>query len=119
MDISKIINDIKNDMLSLDELINCLDIPQKFIISNTIIKILKLGIKDTRITEKLKKIAGYRSNEHEFIDSVTIGHLATAALFIMDDLGKESYYQLYNAYSNYDREKTEYALEILNDLVHS
>lgn len=119
MDISKVISNIKNNQLSYDEIINCLDVPNKFVISNAIIAILKQGIEDSKAIEKLTRIASYRSKEHEFIDSITIGHLATAALLMIRDLGRESYDKLYSTYSNFDKEKMEYAIEILTDLVHN
>jgi len=117
MDISRVIYHIKNDNLSKEEIIEYLNIPQKFIISNAIIKLLKLKMDDKRIIKKLVDLTKYNGKEHEFTESITLRHLATAALFIINTSDSEREYgRLNSTYNDGDKQKTIHAIEILKDL---
>lgn len=118
MDIKKIIRDIKEDKLSQQELIECLEIPQKFVINNAIIKIISLQINNLIVVDKLVKITQYKQPEHEFMDSITLGHLATAALEIINTVeSRERYQQIFETLSQEEKENVLNAIDILNDLI--
>jgi hypothetical protein len=75
-----IIKDIQENKLEPDQLVNCLDITQNFVLSNAIKQIVKLKLDRTDVIEKLERLSTLMGKENQLVGIYTVGHLAIAAL---------------------------------------
>lgn len=117
MSFDRQVEEIKSGNLSADELTNLLLVPHRFILSNVMIQIAKRMIRDERTKENLKYLVKYRKDTHVYHSGITVGHLATATLFLIDEsTGKEMFHGIYSEYSDDDKEKTDFALISLKNM---
>jgi hypothetical protein len=79
-----LIKDIQQDKLGREELISCLDIPQNYVLSNTILKIVRKRIDGDEVVEKLAKLKVCMKKENKLFGIETVGHLAVAALYALN-----------------------------------
>ena len=75
-----IIKDIQQNKLEPDQLINCLDIPQNYILSNAIKQVAKQKLDSKEVIEKLARLSALTKEENKLMGIYTVGHLAVAAL---------------------------------------
>ncbi|HEY9062699.1 MAG TPA: hypothetical protein VIO64_19710 [Pseudobacteroides sp.] len=100
-----LIKDIQQDKLSKEELIKCLDIPHNYVLSNTILKIVRKGIKEDEVIEKLAKLKIYMKKENKLFGIETVGHLAVAALFALNsEKSIKKYIEIMSELSECDKE---------------
>ncbi|WP_236421560.1 hypothetical protein, partial [Paenibacillus sp. JJ-223] len=78
------IRQIKQNELSVQELIDCLDSKQMYIISNTIIQLVKLKINNSLVIAKLQNLTQYMGERYAFAEGIGIGHFAMATLSIFN-----------------------------------
>lgn len=83
IDIKKIIDRIRNNEMTKEELIDCLEIKQLYVLSNAIGKILSLKITDDNAIDKLENLSQYIGPRYTFAENISIGHFAIAALHLM------------------------------------
>lgn len=114
---SQIENRIQEGHMTKEELSNILDIPHKYVVSNAIIQIIKKEWTSEKILFTLRRLSKLKGKEHIYVYGATIGHLATAAIYLLDDTeGRKQFHEVYDGYSTYDKEKTNYSLEGLLDM---
>ncbi|SEM77880.1 hypothetical protein [Lihuaxuella thermophila] len=100
-----LIKEIQSDKLRDDELIDCLDIPHNFVLSNAIKKIVKKKLCNQDIVSKLEKISSLTAKENKLMGIYTVGHLAIAALYFLDHpISRDKYKELYINLSEWDKE---------------
>lgn len=103
-----LIKDIQQDKLGRDELVNCLDIPQNYVLSNTILKIVRKKIYGDDVVDKLTKLKVYMKKENKLFGIETVGHLAVAALYALNtekSIGK--FNEIMSELSEWDKECVE------------
>ncbi|AWX54577.1 MULTISPECIES: hypothetical protein [Brevibacillus] len=112
------IRQIKQNELSVQELIDCLDSKQMYIISNTIIQLVKLKINNSLVIAKLQNLTQYMGERYAFAEGIGIGHFAMATLSIFNT--SDSLYVYHETLKNLmdiDIERIKKATLILNDLI--
>ncbi|MBH0330015.1 hypothetical protein ABH14_09385 [Brevibacillus brevis] len=112
------IRQIKQNELSVQELIDCLDSKQMYIISNTIIQLVKLKINHPLVIAKLQNLTQYMGERYAFAEGIGIGHFAMATLSIFNT--SDSLYVYHETLKNLmdiDIERIKKATLILNDLI--
>lgn len=112
------IRQIKQNELSVQELIDCLDSKQMYIISNTIIQLVKLKINNSLVIAKLQNLTQYMGERYAFAEGIGIGHFAMATLSIFNT--SDSLYVYHETLKNLmdiDIERVKKATLILNDLI--
>ncbi|MEN1990836.1 hypothetical protein [Paenibacillus hubeiensis] len=112
------IRQIKQNELSVQELIDCLDSKQMYIISNTIIQLVKLKINNSLVIAKLQNLTQYMGERYAFAEGIGIGHFAMATLSIFNT--SDSLYAYHETLKNLmdiDIERIKKATLILNDLI--
>ncbi|MED1726260.1 hypothetical protein ACWKW1_27295 [Brevibacillus parabrevis] len=79
-----LIKDIQENKLTPNELIECLDIQHNYVLSNTIRKIVILNISNDVVVEKLAETGKLLAEENTLMGIYKIGHLALAALYLLN-----------------------------------
>lgn len=112
------IRQIKQNELSIQELIDCLDSKQMYIISNTIIKLVKLKIDNSLVISKLQNLTQYMGERYTFAEGIGIGHFAMATLSIFNTIDSlDVYHEILKNLSDIDIDRIKKAILILNDLI--
>lgn len=112
------IRQIKQNELSAQELIDCLDSKQMYIISNTIIKLAELKINNSLVIAKLQNLAQYMGERYAFAEGIGIGHFAMATLSIFNTYESlKVYHETLKNLKDIDIERIKKAILILNDLI--
>jgi hypothetical protein len=103
-----LITDIRQDKLSREELVNCLDVPHNYVLSNAILKIVRKKINGDDVVEKLAKLKVYMRKENKLFGVETVGHLAVAALYVLNtQKAVEKYNEIITALNDWDKECVE------------
>jgi len=112
MNILSLIKEIEQNKLEPEKLIQCLDIPQNFVLSNAIKQIVKLKLDGNEVVDKLSKLSVLTQKENQLIGIYTVGHLALAALKKMDSsIAKEKYKELVSKINEWDKDCVEKLIE--------
>ncbi|MDQ0171882.1 hypothetical protein [Paenibacillus tundrae] len=111
---------IRQNELSVQELIECLDSKQIYIISNTMIRIVELKINNTLVIEKLQNLTQYMGERYTFAEGIGIGHFAMATLSILNTSDSlKAYHEILENLKEVDIQRIEKAIVILNDLTNT
>ncbi|MEY8743845.1 hypothetical protein [Paenibacillus tundrae] len=111
---------IRQNELSVQELIECLDSKQIYIISNTMIRIVELKIKNILVIEKLRYLTRYMGARYTFAEGIGVGHFAMATLSILNTSDSlKAYHEILENLKEVDIQRIEKAIAILNDLTNT
>lgn len=111
---------IRQNELSIRELIEFLDSKQIYIISNTMIRVVELKINNTLVIEKLQNLTQYMGERYTFAEGIGIGHFAMATLSILNTSDSlNAYHETLENLKEVDKERIEKAIVILNDLTNT
>lgn len=103
-----LIKDIQQDKLSKEELIKCLDIPHNYVLSNTILKIVRQNINEDDVIDKLAELKVHMKKENKLFGIETVGHLAVAALYVLNsEKSLKKYKEIMLTLSDWDKECVE------------
>ncbi|WP_145049238.1 hypothetical protein [Paenibacillus xylanexedens] len=109
---------IRENELSIRELIEFLDSKQIYIISNTMIRVVELKINNTLVIEKLQNLTHYMGERYTFAEGIGIGHFAMATLSILNTSDSlNAYHETLESLKEVDKVRIEKAIEIFNDLI--
>ncbi|GGH69603.1 hypothetical protein GCM10008014_53180 [Paenibacillus silvae] len=89
-----LIKDIQDNKLSEDQLIECLDIDHNYVLSNVIRKIVELRISNQLVIKKLVRRGTLLGDENSLMGVYKIGHVALAALYLLDTTESVERYNL-------------------------
>ncbi|MGO4532718.1 hypothetical protein AB4Z30_26845 [Paenibacillus sp. 2TAF8] len=89
-----LIKDIQENTLSEHQLIECLDIDHNYVLSNAIRKIVELKISNQMVIDKLVIRGKLWGNEHRLMGIYKLGHVALAALSLLDTTESVEKYDL-------------------------
>lgn len=120
VEMREIIERIRNNEMTETELIECLDIKQLYVLSNTISKILALRITNDDAIPKLENISQYIGERYCFWENISIGHFAIAAMYLLNtDNSLSRYKEIYDQSDADKQAKIGKAIIILKDIVKS
>ncbi|MCM3175026.1 hypothetical protein [Paenibacillus sp. MER 99-2] len=109
---------IRQNELSIRELIEFLDSKQIYIISNTMIRVVELKIKNILVIEKLQYLTQYMGARYTFAEGIGVGHFAMATLSILNTSDSfKAYHVTLENLKEVDIQRIEKAIVILNDLI--
>ncbi|KQY90202.1 hypothetical protein ASD24_25210 [Paenibacillus sp. Root52] len=111
---------IRQNELSIRELIEFLDSKQIYIISNTMIRVVELKIKNILVIEKLQNLTQYMGARYTFAEGIGIGNIAMASLSILNTSDSlNAYHVILENLKEVDIQRIEKAIVILNDLTNT
>lgn len=103
-----LIKEIQQDKLSEEELIKCLDIPHNYVLSNTILRLVRKKIGSDDVVDKLAELKVFMKTENKLFGIETVGHLAVAALYVLNSKKSlEKYTEIMSTLSDWDKECVE------------
>lgn len=108
MNVLSLIREIEQNNMEPDKLIQCLDIPQNFVLSNAIKQIVRLKLDNKVVIEKLSKLSLLTQKENQLIGIYCVGHLAIAALAKLESNEAISRYdEIMKQLNNWDKDCVE------------
>lgn len=113
----ELIKKIQYNQLSMVELLKCLKNKHIYIVSNAIIMITKLGVYNDEVVNELIPIISYKGYKYEFINKMSLGHLALASIGMMKESEKalKNYKYYYYNLEEEERKKVDKLSEFLRN----
>lgn len=113
----KLILTIKQGMLSEESLVENLHNDMKYVVSNSIIMIVKKQFNSQLVVDGLCSLLSKFDEKDVFFNGITLGHLALAALGLMDTnkIAQSMFKDYYDKFNQNDKEKLDYVMEFLRN----